>query len=274
MYSCPAQRFFYLALLLSPAYGLAIQALSSAVASTQPSIPGNLGVGDFSIPGAPSPTIQEHIRWEPTDPELVPSTPPATTNPPPQPPTHDSLKPRHPPIPLLTPRDSDNNDNNAPLGVKIGLGVGIPFAVVFFSYFCLKCHCRPAQRPAKNDGKRTAGRRLALPISNSRRAAPAVYPLAPLHPSSVPAAVHFGPPPMVPPPAYGEEGGGGVYHPQEGEVGYYPPPAAPAPPPPERVRTPPPVYRPSVEAGRSPPEGGGMDGLEVVDLGVGRGEGR
>lgn len=277
MYSCPTQRLFCLALLLSPAHGLAIHAMSSAVTSTQPSIPGRLGVGDDSIPDVPSPTLtpHEHFDWQPTDPKLIPSAPPDTTNPPSQPPrltTHDSLKSRHP---LLTPRHpQDNNDDNTntPLGVKIGLGVGIPFAVVFFSYFCCKCHCRPAQRhpKPKDDGKRT-GRRLVLPISNSRRSPVAAYPLTPLPPSSVPAAaVHFGPPPLVPPPAYGEEGGGGVYRPLEGEVGYYPPPAAP----PERVRTPPPVYRPSVEAGRSPPEGEGEDGLEVVRTSEGRGEGR
>lgn len=280
MYSCPTQRLFCLALLLSPAHGLAIHALSSAATSTQPSIPGKPGVGDVPIPDAPSSTLtpHEHFDWESTNPKLIPSASPDTTNPPPHPTlltTHDSLKPRHPPIPfpLLTPRHpQDNNDDNTntPLGVKIGLGVGIPFAVVFFSYFCCKCHCRPAQRhpKAKGDGKRTAdGRRLALPISNSNTRGDA-YPLTPLPPSSVPAAaVHFGPPPLVPPPAYGEEGGGGVYRPLEGEVGYYPPPAAP---PAERVRTPPPVYRPSVEAGRSPLEGEGVDGLEVV----GRGEGR
>lgn len=281
MYSCPTQRFFYLALLLSPAHGLAIQALSSAVASTQPSMPGKLGVGDVSIPDAPSPTLTPHKHgdWQSTHPKLIPPPPPDTTHTPPETTfltTHDSLKPRHPPTTLLTPRDPNNDDNtNTPLGVEIGLGVGIPFAVFVFSFFCCKCHCRPAQRhpKTKGDGKRTAGRRLALPISNSNSQGLAAYPLTPLHPSRVPAAaVHFGPPPLVPPPAYGEDGGGGVYRPLEGEVGYYPPPAAPAPA--ERVRTPPPVYRPSVEAGRSLPEGEGGDGLEVVDLGVGRGEGR
>jgi hypothetical protein len=91
-----------------------------------------------------------------------------------------------------------------------------------------------------------------------------------LHPSRVPAAVRFGPPPMVPPPAYGEEGGGVAYHPLEGEVGYYPPP--PAPPAPERVRTPPPVYFPAVETERTSARDG-MDGLEVADVSVRRGEG-
>jgi hypothetical protein len=284
MYSCPTRRLFYLALLLPPAYCFAIQVLPSAVVPVRPLIRGELAsVGDLSgISAAASPvlTSQEHVGGQPTGLGLASPPSPDTTYPPPQTTLlvtynhhHDPPKPRHPPSPILTPRQSptdppgnkNDNENNRPLGVEIGLGVGIPFIVAAFAYLCCKCHCRPAQRPA-DDGKRT-GRRLVLPISNSR---PVAYPLAPLHPSCVPAAVRFGPPPMVPPPAYGEEGSGVAYHPLEGEVGYYPPP--PPPPPPERVRTPPPVYFSSAEPGRLS-EGDGMDGLEVADVGVGRGEG-